>query len=160
MRTFGAVVLGLGVAACGGDHEFEPPDVSERVARADTLFDETLFDSLVWEDDSRRALEGNAVFAAKCRNCHGPLGRGGTPYALERRLEVPSLVEEDWEFGTDLSAVRRRIFVGHPAGMPTWGVAGIPPREIDAVAFFILHDLRPEVLGSGRGSGPPNARRP
>jgi hypothetical protein len=34
--------------------------------------------------------------------------------------------------------------------MPTWGVAGITPREIDAVAFYILERLRPEMLGEGR----------
>jgi mono/diheme cytochrome c family protein len=51
--------------------------------------------------------------------------------------------------------VRRRIFTGHPAGMPTWGVAGIPAREIDAVAAYILEQLRPDVLGGGAAAGQP-----
>jgi hypothetical protein len=42
-------------------------------------------------------------------------------------------------------AVRRRIFTGHPAGMYTWGIAGISPREIDAVAHYILERLRPDA---------------
>ena len=46
-------------------------------------------------------------------------------------------------------SVRRRVFVGHVAGMPTWGVAGITQREIDAVSFYVLESLRPEVLGGG-----------
>jgi mono/diheme cytochrome c family protein len=61
-------------------------------------------------------------------------------------VHPPSLVREDWPFES-VPAVRRQIFIGHPAGMPTWGVAGITPREIDAIAYYILEVLRPEVLG-------------
>ena len=57
------------------------------------------------------------------------------------------MVDPDWEFRDDLEGTRRRVFVGHPAGMPTWGVAGISPREIDAVSHYVLGVLRPEVLG-------------
>jgi hypothetical protein len=46
-----------------------------------------------------------------------------------------------------MDSVRHRIFVGHAAGMPTWGVAGISPREIDGAAYYLLERLRPEVLG-------------
>jgi hypothetical protein len=75
------------------------------------------------------------------------LGDGGTDYARQRNLDVPSLVEPDWEFRDDLEGTRRRVFVGHADGMPIWGVAGISPREIDAVSYYVLEVLRPEVLG-------------
>lgn len=138
------------LAACGGEQEFEPPDREVRVQQADSLYAPALFDTVAWESEDVRSLEGNVVFAARCRQCHGPLGRGNTAYAEERNLDMPSLVEPEWSYAGDLDSVRRRIFTGHAEGMPTWGVAGISPREIDAVAFYILETLRPEVLGEGR----------
>ena len=85
-----------------------------------------------------RARRGNEVFASKCRNCHGTVGEGATEYARERDLDVPSLVTADWPFAESMDSVRHRIFVGHELGMPTWGVAGISPREIDGAAFYVL----------------------
>jgi mono/diheme cytochrome c family protein len=151
MRPLAAILVLGGVVllgACKG-HEFEPPSREAQVAQADSLYSPALFDSISWPSDSARTFEGNNVFATYCRKCHGSAGEGGvTPYARGRGLEVPSLVRPDWEAGSDVEAVRRRIFDGHQAGMPTWGVAGISPREIDAVAHYIVDDLRPEVLGT------------
>lgn len=144
-------VLAATVAGGCGEHEFDPPSRAERVEEAAGRFDAASFDTITWADDAQRMLEGNAVYAAECRRCHGPLGRGDTEYARANGLDVPSLVEPDWDFADDPVAVRRRIFTGHEAGMPTWGVAGITPREIDAVAAYLLQDLRPEVLRE-RGS--------
>ena len=135
------------VGAC--KHEIEPPDRETRVSDAGTRFAETRFDTLTWSSEDQRAMDGNEVFAAKCRNCHGTLGEGDTEYATGRGLEVPSLVAREWALGDSLDAVRRRVFVGHASGMPTWGVAGISPREIDAVSFYVVESLRPEVLDSG-----------
>jgi mono/diheme cytochrome c family protein len=149
-----AAVLALGLAVLPGaceKHEFEPPSRDAQVAQADSLYSPVLFDSITWPGDSARTFEGNNVFATHCRKCHGVMGEGGTTeYAAVQGLEVPSLVRPEWPEGDDVEALRRRIFTGHPAGMPTWGVAGITPREIDAVAWYIAHDLRPEVLGGGR----------
>lgn len=84
---------------------------------------------------------------------------GGTRYAVQRDLLVPSLVEPDWEFNGDLEGLRHYIFVGHGTGMPTWGVAGLTLREVDAVTHYLLDVLRPEVLAMGRrcfcGEGDP-----
>lgn len=149
-------VASLGVAAVGAgcaDHEFEPPDREAQVEEAAAQYSAALFDSITWPADSVRAFEGNLVYSAECRQCHGPLGRGGTDYAEERDLGVPSLVEAEWEYAGDLDAARRRIFTGHPDGMPTWGVGRLEPREVDAVAFYVLESLRPEVLGSEEGRG-------
>ena len=141
-----ALVAATLLAGCE-KHDFEPPSREAQVAQADSAFAPLLFDTVQWPSDSARSFEGNNVYATHCRKCHGPLGGGGTAYAAERELSVPSLVAADWEYGNDLESARRRIFTGHPDGMPTWGVAGISPREIDAVAYYLLFDLRPEVLG-------------
>jgi len=152
MRRGGAL-LGLAlVALLGGcdKHRFEPPSRAKQVAEADLLYSPAIFDTIAWPSDSARAFEGNNVFASHCRKCHGPEGRGGTAYAENRGLTVPSLVRPDWEAGSDVEAVRHRIFDGHAAGMPTWGVAGISPREVDAVAHYIVDVLRPEMLGAAK----------
>lgn len=141
-------VAALAAAACER-HEFEPPDRAERVADAEARLTPETFDTIAWTDEEQRAFEGNNVYAARCRNCHGYLGDGETEYAREHDLAVPSLVRADWPY-EDVAAVRRIVFTGHPAGMPTWGVAGISPREIDAAAYYIMHVLRPEVLGTRR----------
>ena len=129
--------------------EPEPPDRSERVRQAEVAYSVEAFDTIAWASGDARATVGNEVYAAKCRNCHGTVGRAGTEYALSRGLSVPSLVEPDWPLADSLNAVRRRVFSGHEAGMPTWGVAGITNREIDAVAYYVTARLRPEILGGG-----------
>ena len=146
--ALGAAVL----AACEG-HEFHPPDREARVAEADSIFSEELFDTLSWSSNDERIQAGNLVFADECRRCHGPLGRGDTEYARSRDLEVPSLVEPDWRFADDPEAVRRVIFTGHSEDMPTWGIAGLTPRQIDAAAYYIVDQLRQEVTDSTRLPG-------
>jgi mono/diheme cytochrome c family protein len=141
------VLLATAALSACAKHEFEPPDQEARLADAEARFTEVVWDTITWESAGQRELEGNGVFAAKCRNCHGPLGRGGTEYAESRGLEVPSLVEPGWSMAGQPDSVRHRVFVGHVTGMPTWGVAGITPREIDAVSYYLLQELRPEVLG-------------
>jgi mono/diheme cytochrome c family protein len=132
--------LVLVVAGCQ-EHEFHPPDQATRVAAADTLYSPAMFDSIKWASDSARIEEGNEVFAARCDRCHGTLGEGGTDYAREQKLEVPSLVRADWPY-QDHDAVRHRIFTGHPAGMPIWGMSNLTLREIDAVTAYVMEVLR------------------
>jgi hypothetical protein len=75
---------------------------------------------------------------------------GDTPYARERGLLVPSLVEADWALA-DLDTLRHVIFVSHGEGMPIYGTAGITPRQIDGAAFYVLEVLRPDAAGAGGG---------
>lgn len=140
-------VLALTLIALGAceEHEYQPPDPAERVAEAETAFSPALFDTITWASDSVRIEAGNLVYADECRRCHGTLGQGNTEYARTNGLDVPSLVRTDWQAGDDVEAIRRRVFTGHPAGMPVWGVGRLTPRQIDAAAFYIVHQLRPEV---------------
>lgn len=141
------LLVSVGLAGCG--HDFEPPDTGERMREAEAVYSAELFDTLNWESDSVRSFEGNAVYAAQCRRCHGTMGRGETEYAQERHLDVLSLVEPEWPFGSSLDSLRHAIFAGHEGGMPIFGVAGITPREIDASAFFVLYTLRPDAQQTG-----------
>lgn len=134
-------------AGCKG-HEFHPPDKQERVAHADSVYETLSFDTIKWSSDSLRLATGNDVYAANCDKCHGPLGLGNAEYARANNIQAPSLVDPNWHFGEDAGQVRRRIFTGHPAGMPTWGVAGLTPREIDAVTSYLMERLRPEAAAN------------
>ena len=139
-----AVVAWL--VACG-DYEFEPPDREAQVSDAAAAFRLETYDTVTWASDSIRALEGSVVWSAQCRNCHGPMGAGGTNYASEQGLDVPSLVDAEWPYAESRDSVLSRVHSGHAGGMPTWSVAGISPREIDAVTHYLMAVLRPEVTG-------------
>jgi mono/diheme cytochrome c family protein len=143
--TSSAIALLLALLASAGCEkpEFVPPDPAARTAEAEEAYRVAAFDSISWTSEEERLLTGNQVYGASCRRCHGPFGEGNTPYARERGLDVPSLVEPEWEYSGDLEAVRHRVFTGHPPGMPVWGIGGITAREIDAVSFYILEQLRP-----------------
>ena len=49
--------------------------------------------------------------------------------------------QADWPYA-DHDAVRHRIFTGHPAGMPIWGMSSLTLREIDAVTAYVVEVLR------------------
>lgn len=142
---FVPLVAGLAVAGACEKHEFEPPSRAAQVEQADSFFSPALFDTITWSSDSLRVAVGNDMFAARCRRCHGYLGEGGPAEIRGEQIAVPSLVEPEWPYASDMDVIRRRIFTGHPDGMPTWGVAGLTAREIDAVAHYILTVLRPDA---------------
>ena len=146
MRGTGVALLAaLSVAVGCGDHEFEPPDRAERVERASGRYSAALFDTVQWSDSAVLLTEGNTVYIEECRRCHGPLGQGGTDYARQRELTVPSLVAPSWPLA-DPDSLHRKIFVGHESGMPVFGDHDLTPRQIDAAAAYILRSLRPDVL--------------
>ena len=154
-RAFAAgLIASLGFAPGCGEKEFDPPPEADRVGSAEAQFDAAAFDTLTWTSRDTMLLEGAATWAATCRDCHGSMGRGDTEYARSRNLDVPSLVTAEWPYADNLPAVRLLIFSGHTGGMPTHGIAGITVREIDAVARYLLEQLRPEILDADTGTSP------
>jgi mono/diheme cytochrome c family protein len=137
-RLIPAVLL---LAGCE-EHKFAPPDRAARVSAADSAFTEARFDTIKWSSDEERLRTGNLVYVEHCRRCHGPVGEGNTAYAQDQNLDVPSLVTPDWPLASQPDSVRRRVYVGHVRGMPTYGIAGITVREIDAVTSYVLELLR------------------
>lgn len=145
----------LTLSGCGdeGNHaeQGEGPGAVQ-TARADSIYSPETFDTVTWASDSLRLLRGNEIYASECRRCHGYLGRGNTEYTDDRDLAVPSLVTPDWEYGRDLRGALRQIFVGHGDGMPSWGLGRLTPRQIQAATYYVLYQLRPEVLGDSTDS--------
>lgn len=140
------------LAACE-DEGYQPPPEENRIELADSLYSPALFDTITWASDRERINAGNLVYADTCRRCHGTVGEGGQATVAGRELVVPSLVRADWVLDDDPATLRQRTFTGHTGGMPSWGISRLTPREIDAVAFYILEQLRPEMLDDP--AGPP-----
>lgn len=161
MRRLAALLAATAIAGAGSacqEHEFHPPPEDEQVSLADSLYSPALFDSITWSSDEARVEAGNLVYADECRRCHGVVGRGATDYGREQQLTVPSLVEPEWALAGDLPALRHRIFTGHQGGMPSWGLASrLTPRQIDAAAFYLLEQLRPEILADSAAVPPTDA---
>jgi mono/diheme cytochrome c family protein len=139
------ILAAVFLAGCE-DEGYDPPDPQLRIELADSLYSPALFDTIAWPSHQERIDAGNLVYADYCRRCHGPVGEGGPAEVGGRQLQVPSLVQAEWRLHDDIQAVRERTFTGHTGGMPSWGISRLTPREIDAVAFYILEQLRPELL--------------
>lgn len=139
-------IVAAWVAGGCEEKRFDAPDQHLRIELADSLYSPALFDTIAWASEQDRISAGNLGYADYCRRCHGPLGQGGPVEVAGRQVQVPSLVRGDWRLHDDIEQVRRRIFTGHTGGMPSWGIHRLTPREIDAIAFYLLEQLRPEML--------------
>lgn len=125
------------VPAEGGEDEALRAARAESVAMAEARYEPSAFDTISWTDADARFERGEFVFSFSCAACHGPQGLGDGETALEHDLEMPDFTVMDWEYTGDMPAIRRRIYIGHESEMPTWGLYGLPYRDIDAVAFYI-----------------------
>ncbi|GAB4362657.1 MAG: hypothetical protein Kow00128_02590 [Deltaproteobacteria bacterium] len=58
------------------------------------------------------AEEGETLFQANCRSCHGKKGEGGFG---------PNLTDREWKYGGSDASVYASIAAGRPGGMPAFG---------------------------------------
>lgn len=140
-----AVACAFILCACGGGEE--QPEVSreealraaraDSVARAEEMYDPTVFDTLTWESDNARWERGGVVWTFTCQRCHGADGMGQGEDAVNFSIEVPDLTAPDWPLGGNLPEIRRRIFTGHDSEMPSMGLIGLSYPDVDAVAHYI-----------------------
>jgi mono/diheme cytochrome c family protein len=155
MRWSWSLVAALWLVACGTDQEARQAarEAARAAAQADTMqmaqaaFDPALFDSVTWDGDSLAVARGDVVWNFSCRKCHGPSALGDGGFVLRGdTLHPPSFREPDWRFATDLEGLRAYIFAGNEKGMPHWGLVGLTPRDIDAVAKYIQMHLLPQPV--------------
>ncbi len=158
-RMFSAVVIAMLMVGCGGGEEEvpEPPPVSAedaeealRAARADsvamaqTQYNPAVFDTIAWAGGQERFERGELVWSYSCTSCHGTGGRGDGELAVQNDLAMPDFTVDDWAYAGDLPAIRHRVYIGHESEMPSWGLWGLPYRDVDAVAFFIDEVFHPK----------------
>ena len=138
------IIVAIGLSACKG-HVFHPPNRDQQAAEAAGQYSSQLFDTIQWASNAAKLSAGNEVYARECDKCHGTLGAADTPYDRDHNIKAPALIIPDWKLANDREAVRKKVFTGHKK-MPTWGVAHLSPREIDAVTSYVLEQLRPDAL--------------
>jgi hypothetical protein len=62
--------------------------------------------------------------------------------AVQNDLSIPNFTAENWAYGGDIPAIRHRVYIGHESEMPSWGLYGLPYRDVDAVAFYVNEVFR------------------
>jgi len=151
LRILSAVVIAMLMIGCGGEQEVPEPqqasaeDAEEalRVARADsvamaqTQYNPAVFDTINWGGNQERFERGELVWSYSCTTCHGTSGRGDGELAVQNDLSMPDLTVGDWAYAGDIPAIRHRVYIGHESEMPSWGLYGLPYRDVDAVAYLI-----------------------
>lgn len=143
-RILPSSLLAVLLVACGGDAP-EPAPADVQAAAVLPILDAALFDSIAWPDVRDALDRGTTVYAYSCAKCHGDRGAGDGGYRLQGRLlRPPSFLTVDWQYANDVDGLRAAVYSGNDRGMPHWGNAGLPARDIDAVARYIMLGLRAE----------------
>lgn len=143
----GTALLVGAVAACEGAPPAEEvpqgPTAEDSVQMAAQQFDASAFDTIAWDSAGAAHQRGSIVFTYSCAKCHGPRGFGDGGFIAEGdTLHPPSFHRAAFPFDGDLEGLRLQIYTGRPGGMPHWGLVGLDYRDVDAVARYILDELR------------------
>jgi mono/diheme cytochrome c family protein len=111
-------------------------------AVAEAAYDATIFDTITWESEEAALERGQVVYSYSCARCHGETGLGDAGMTRGGdTLRPPSFREPDWAYASDKDGLRRQVFVGTAEGMPHWGLEGLKPRDVDAVAIYIMQGM-------------------
>ncbi|MEH3115269.1 cbb3-type cytochrome c oxidase N-terminal domain-containing protein [Pedobacter terrae] len=127
------------------DKEYENEIAKAKIEKAAFLEKSanTIDENSVKVDNTPTVLEeGKTIFNANCVVCHGDKGQG---------VIGPNLTDDYWLHGGGINNVFKTIKYGVPEkGMISWE-KNLNPKQISAVANFIL---------SVHGSNPPGAKAP
>jgi mono/diheme cytochrome c family protein len=136
--SLAAALLTVG---CGGG---EPPEAEvsagpDSTALAQAAYDPTMFDTVSWESQEKAIERGQVVYRFSCLKCHGETGLGDAGFVRGGdTLRPPSFREPTWAYAGDKEGIREQVFVGTAESMPHWGLVGLTPRDVDAVATYIM----------------------
>jgi len=136
-----AIALALTGCASGESAEDEAAADSAAASMNAALdaYDPAAFDTVTWESEEAAVERGQVVYRFSCLKCHGERGLGDSGFVRGGdTLRPPSFREPDWPYAADKAGIREQVFVGTSEGMPHWGLTGLGPKDIDAVATYIL----------------------
>lgn len=144
-----ALLVPLVMAACGGDTQDQAvvarPD---SVAMALEQYSPALFDTITWATDTAETNRGAVVWTFSCKKCHGETGRGDPHLVVESDTIVPpDFHTPGWLYAADREALLKYIYMGNDRRMPHWGIEGLKPRDVAAVATYIQKMLVPPPAG-------------
>lgn len=150
MKRVWAVVLCAGVqAACSSTDDGPSAEETLTAAHEDSVqfaaaaYDPANYDTIEWENRTKRLERGATVFRISCAKCHGYEGRGDGGFVQRGdTLRPPSFLESEWRFARDIDGLREQIYTGTSEGMPHWGLYGLKYRDVDAVSAYIAEELR------------------
>ncbi len=130
--------------SCGGEpREAPPPAVPDSTSIAQAAYDPAMFDTVTWATPAAAIERGQVVYRFSCSKCHGESGLGDAAFVRGAdTLRPPSFREANWTYAQDKDGLRREVFVGTAEGMPHWGLVGLKPRDLDAVAIYITEGMR------------------
>ncbi|HSJ15180.1 MAG TPA: c-type cytochrome [Longimicrobiales bacterium] len=146
MRRLLGLLLPLALVACAGEPEQNMAQSvgQDSVAMALASYSPSLFDSITWKADTAQTNRGAVVWMFSCRKCHGDTGHGDGGWVMDGdTLQPPPFDTVNWRFAEDRVELIKYIYAGNAGGMPHWGVVGLKPRDIDAVAAYIQKLLVP-----------------
>lgn len=138
-----ALALLIVAAGCGGGADRQAAAAPDSVSLALAAITPETFDTVSWPADTAAISRGSVVWTYSCRKCHGTDGSGDGGFVQHGdTIRPPSLLRPDFPYANDHEALRQAIFTGTEEGMPHWGLVGLKPRDIDAVALYINRMLR------------------
>lgn len=147
MRRVPFMLLGvLLLVACseGGQEQQAVTARPDSTAVALESYNAALFDTIAWKTDTAQTNRGAVVWTVSCTKCHGVEGRGDAKWVVDGdTLAPPDFTAASWRFATDKAALMQYVYAGNQSGMPHWGIQGLKPRDIEAVATYIQKMLVP-----------------
>ena len=136
--SLAATLLTVG---CGGGEppQTEIPAGPDSTALAQEAYDPTMFDTVTWETQQEAIERGQVVYRFSCLKCHGERGQGEAGFVRAGdTLRPPSFRDPGWAYADDKAGIREQVFIGTAESMPHWGLVGLTPRDVDAVAIYIM----------------------
>jgi len=136
-----AIILSFASCAPGEPVEDEAAadTAAASIVTAREAFDPSVFDTIPWDSPEAVLERGQVVYRFSCLRCHGERGLGDAGFVRGGdTLRPPSFREPDWTFADDKAGIREQIFVGTTQGMPHWGLEGLPAKDVDAVATYVV----------------------
>lgn len=143
-KAGGDIAVDKGVANAGGviDTALTPG-----MGRALTTLDPR---AKKYYDNAEAVTTGQRLFAQyNCSGCHSN-GGGGMG---------PSLMDDEWIYGSRLEQIHQTLVEGRPNGMPAWG-GKVPDEQLWQIATYVRSMSLPATLAAQNGSTPSQSPAP